>query len=68
MSEKTKKGFHIHEYLIVIFMLLLACVLTYVIPAGEYSTIVNEAGKEVVDPNGFHFIEIHRSIRYSCLI
>lgn len=45
MSEKTKKGFHIHEYLIVIFMLLLACVLTYVIPAGEYSTIVNEAGK-----------------------
>lgn len=32
MSEKTKKGFHIHEYLIVIFMLLLACVLTYVIP------------------------------------
>lgn len=27
------------------------------IPAGEYSTIVNEAGKEVVDPNGFHFIE-----------
>lgn len=54
MSEKTKKGFHIHEYLIVIFMLLLACVLTYVIPAGEYSTIVNEAGKEVVDPNGFH--------------
>ena len=57
MSEKTKKGFHIHEYLIVIFMLLLACVLTYVIPAGEYSTIVNEAGKEVVDPNGFHFIE-----------
>ena len=57
MSEKTKIGFHIHEYLIVIFMLLLACVLTYVIPAGEYSTIVNEAGKEVVDPNGFHFIE-----------
>ena len=57
MSEKTKKGFHIHEYLIVIFMLLLACVLTYVIPAGEYSTIINEAGKEVVDPNGFHFIE-----------
>ena len=35
MSEKTKKGFHIHEYLIVIFMLLLACVLTYVIPAGD---------------------------------
>lgn len=57
MTNTKKKGIHIHEYLIVVFMLLLACVLTYVIPAGEYSTIVNEAGKEVVDPNGFHFIE-----------
>ncbi len=56
-SQSEKKKFpHIHEYLVVITMLLLACILTYVIPAGEYSTIVNEAGKEVVDPNGFHFI------------
>ncbi len=43
MSEKTKKGFHIHEYLIVIFMLLLACC-PYICDTGrEYSTIVNEA-------------------------
>lgn len=57
-TPKEKKfKFHIHEYLVVIIMLLVACLLTYVIPAGEYSTLVNEAGKEVIDPNGFHFIE-----------
>lgn len=54
--QKKLKFPHIHEYLIVIFMLLLACILTYIIPAGEYATMVNEAGKEVVDPNGFSFI------------
>lgn len=57
MKNKTFKIPHIHEYLVVIVMLLLACTLTYLIPAGEYTVIVNEAGKEVVDPNGFHFIE-----------
>lgn len=58
-NEKSllKKFPHIHEYLIVIAILLLACIFTYVIPAGEYSRIINAAGKKVVDPNGFHFIK-----------
>ena len=57
VNTAAKKKFpHIHEYLVVIVMLLLACILTYIIPAGEYATITNEAGKEVVDPNGFTFI------------
>lgn len=56
-AAKKKKSFpHIHEYLVVIAMLLLACIFTYVIPAGEYSTITNQMGKKVIDPNGFHFI------------
>lgn len=56
-SSEKKFKFHIHEYMVVIIMLLVACALTYIIPAGEYAKVVNEAGKEVVDPNGFHFIE-----------
>ncbi len=55
--EKKFKFPHIHEYLVVIAMLLLACIFTYVIPAGEYSKMVNAVGKKVVDPNGFHFIK-----------
>ncbi len=59
MSSNEKKKIkipHIHEYLVVIIMLLLACILTYVIPAGTYATMVNEAGKEVINPDGFSFI------------
>lgn len=61
MSNKPKEKkfkFHIHEYLVVIIMLLVACLLTYVIPAGEYSTLMNEAGKEVIDPNGSILLKI----------
>lgn len=32
-----KKGFSIHEYLVVIIMLLVACLLTYIVPAGAYA-------------------------------
>ena len=36
MNEHKKFRFpHIHEYLVVVTMLLIACLLTYVIPAGE---------------------------------
>ena len=38
MNEHKKFRFpHIHEYLVVVTMLLIACLLTYVIPAGEYA-------------------------------
>lgn len=57
MNEHKKFRFpHIHEYLVVVTMLLIACLLTYVIPAGEYAREVID-GKETVIADGFHFIE-----------
>ncbi|MCB6609174.1 TIGR00366 family protein [[Clostridium] symbiosum] len=57
MKENKKFKFpHIHEYLVVITMLLLACFLTYLIPAGEYTREM-VGGKETVIADGFHFIE-----------
>ncbi len=47
---------HIHEYLVVIIMLFVACLLTYVIPAGVYNTAKDAAGHKLIDPNSFHFI------------
>ena len=33
-------------------------ILTYVIPAGSYSTVFNEEiGKDVIDPNSFEYVE-----------
>ena len=45
-----------HVYVIIFAILLLATILTWVIPAGTYDFIeVN--GKSVVDPATFHYIE-----------
>lgn len=52
---KKHKFPHIHEYLIVIGMLLIACLLTYIIPAGQYARqTIN--GKEVIIADQFSFI------------
>ena len=57
MSNNTHKiRISIHEYLVVVAMLLIACILTYIIPAGNYATMTDAFGKEVVDPNGFSLV------------
>ena len=51
-----KKGFSVHEYLVVIIMLLVACILTYVVPAGAYTREeVNGVTKVIADQ--FTFVE-----------
>lgn len=43
---------------ILLFAILIAVgVLTYVLPAGRYSTYIDAAGKTAVDPNSFEYIE-----------
>lgn len=46
-----------HPYVIVFVLLLLASLLTYVIPAGEFERYKNDAGITVVDPDSFHYVE-----------
>ncbi|MFV0517270.1 MAG: YfcC family protein [Aminipila sp.] len=46
-----------HVYIIIMGIALICMLLTYIIPAGAYERIINEAGREVVDPSSFHFIE-----------
>ena len=37
--------------------MVLAAILTWIVPAGEYARITNEAGQTVVDPNSFTYVE-----------
>lgn len=46
-----------HSLAIIVVVMLLASILTYVIPAGSYDRVVNEARQTVVDPNSFHYVE-----------
>lgn len=46
-----------HSLAIIVAVIIFACLLTYIIPAGTYDQMVNEAGNTVVDPDSFHYIE-----------
>lgn len=58
MSGEVKKKFKVPDTFVIIFMLMAAIsLLTYVIPAGQYETVVNEAGRSVVDPLSYHLVD-----------
>ena len=53
----NKKKFVIpHVYVIIMFLLLLATIATWIIPAGTYD-FMEVNGRNVVDPASFHYIE-----------
>lgn len=53
-----KRTFEVPHSLAIIFLAMaLASILTYVIPGGSFDRVVNEAGKTVVVPGSFHYIE-----------
>lgn len=53
-----KRTFEVPHSLAIIFLaMVLASILTYIIPGGSFERVVNEAGKTVVVPGSFHYIE-----------
>ena len=56
--EKKKKQFKMpHTFVIIGIIILLAVLLTWIIPAGSYTRFENEAGIKVIDPNDFNYID-----------
>lgn len=56
-SLKTKKIKMPHVFVILTFLLFLASLMTYFVPAGEFGRVLNEAtGKQVIDPLAFKFV------------
>ena len=53
-----KKTLEVPHSLAIIFLaMVLASILTYIIPGGSFERVVNEAGKTVVVPGSFRYIE-----------
>ena len=51
------KQFKLPDTMVIIFIIMIfVALLTYIIPAGTYDTVIDAAGEEVVDPNSFHYI------------
>ena len=62
MAEKTKvtnKTFKIpHTYVLIFCIVIIAALLTYIVPAGEYARVEDpNTGRTVVDPNSFTKVE-----------
>lgn len=57
MSEKQKKKLSVPPSLVIIFLVMVvAAILTWIVPAGEYARFTNDAGQTVVDPNSFTYV------------
>ncbi|HIU27135.1 MAG TPA: YfcC family protein [Candidatus Fimisoma avicola] len=59
MSNNKKKGFSLpYPYIIIFTIMILVVILSYILPAGEYGTMINEnTGQEVVNPEDFSYVE-----------
>lgn len=52
--NREKRIFNPDSYVILIALIVLVCILTWVLPAGQYDTI---EGSKAVDPESFHLVE-----------
>ncbi len=58
LNKQNKKGFKVpNAYIIVIGIMVFVSILTYIIPAGQYSEITTASGTTVLDPNSFTYVE-----------
>ena len=59
MKEKQKKPFKIpHTYVILGIIIVIMAVLTWIVPAGEFDRVVDEAsGRTLVVPGSYHEVE-----------
>ena len=55
-SEKKKREI-VHVYVLLFAMCIVVALLTYVIPAGQYETYVDENGVEMLVDGSYHRIE-----------
>lgn len=58
-QKKTKRKFKVpNTYTLIMMFVIVAALLTYIIPAGQYEMVKDEVtGKTLINPESFHFIE-----------
>ena len=63
MTANAAAGKHVkkmevpHTFVIIFVMILLAVLLTWIIPAGMYDFVKNASGRKMVDPATFHYVQ-----------
>ena len=58
IEKKTKKHWNIHPYSIIFSIILIAAILTWIIPAGQFDRVSDEAtGREIAVAGTYHLVE-----------
>ncbi|MDO5718683.1 MAG: TIGR00366 family protein [Tissierellia bacterium] len=58
MEKREKKKFTVPHIYVLLFCVIIFCsILTWVLPAGEFDRVQNEAGREVVVAGSYHSVE-----------
>lgn len=58
MSTEKKKLFKVpHTFVIILFIILFAMALTWVVPAGQFERFKNDQGINVINPDAFNYAE-----------
>lgn len=59
LNKPEKKRFKVpHTYVILMTIVIIAAIMTYMVPAGQYDRVKDEAtGRTLVDPASFHTVE-----------
>lgn len=56
--EQKKRGFHLpHVFTLLLLIITVCTVLTYIIPAGQYDTYIDDNGRELLVNGSYHRIE-----------
>jgi uncharacterized ion transporter superfamily protein YfcC len=58
-KESKKKGLNRipHVYVILLVIVAICSILTYIVPSGQYDKMTAANGREVINPDSFHFID-----------
>ena len=56
-NNKKKRRFTVpNSYVIIFIMICICAVMTWIVPAGEYDRVLNEAGRSVIVPGSYHAV------------
>ena len=57
IKEGKKSREFPHLFVLLISIIIVATILTYIVPAGQYDRIIDENNREIIDPTSFKYIE-----------
>lgn len=57
MKTNSKKSREFpHLFVILVSIILIVTILTYIVPAGTYERLIDENGRQVIDPTSFQYV------------